>query len=493
MSNLAVSPKMKANINLLVQTKLNKLETSCNRSNSLDFTGSNFTASPEGSSPIMQRKNITNKFNNPGHSLFNSHKANNFNCQNLSFNLSSNNVSPIKYFKNDPLPIDNFNLNLNQMLPPNNTSLANNHNSFYHNSNDSFGFKFHPASPSRLINTNKIFLSKPASTTSCQFKNFSNGSNSIYTANMYTKHSSKDSNKGIHQEMNNSFTHFEMKGKAKTHSFKASNLKNLHNKTSVDLMQDDNYVIESTKVLLSDQNGCRLLQKKIEEKSKDRDFLTKLFFSMKENLIDYINDQFGNYVIQKYFECVYKDPQSVLIFFEIVEENLILICLNPYGTRFFQKALELITPYYSIIESEKLNSILKNLLLKHTMELILDTNGNHVFQKILILFPKKANDFIYEELTKSAFCISKLKQGGCIFQRALDFASNEQKKRLVMEILKYLSILINDEYGNFIIQQIVFLKDNEFNEVILNFLKSNFVFLAKKKFSSNVIDKVDIF
>jgi hypothetical protein len=497
MSNSTVSTKMKANMNLLVQTKLNKLESSFNPSNSFDFTGSNYTGSPETSSPIMQRKNMPNKFintcNNP--SLLNLPVANNFNCQNLSFNLNSNNVSPIKYYRNDPLPIDNFNLNLNQMQPMNtcNISLPNN-NSFYHSPNDSYGFKFQGGSPIRLSCSNQKIISKPPSTNSLQFKNISNGSSSIYTANMYTKHSSKDSNKGVHQEMSNSFTQFEVpKGKAKTHSFKATNIKNLHNKTSVDLMQDDSYVLENTKVFLWDQNGCRLLQKKIEEKSKDREFLAKLFFSMQDNLIEYINDQFGNYVIQKYFECVFKEAQTVKIFFERMEDHLISICLNPYGTRFFQKALELITPYYNIIETEKLNCIFKNLLVNHTMELILDTNGNHVFQKILILYPKKANGFIYEELTKSAFCISKLKQGGCIFQRALDFASNEQKHILVMEILKYLSILINDEYGNFIIQQIVYLKENEFNEVIFNFLKSNFVFLAKKKFSSNVIDKVFIF
>jgi hypothetical protein len=63
---------------------------------------------------------------------------------------------------------------------------------------------------------------------------------------------------------------------------------------------------------------------------------------------------------------------------------------------------------------------------------------------------------------------------------------------LVNELLSNLDELVNHEYGNFIIQQVIFLKEVEFNLKIINFIKENFVALAKKKFASNVIDKVTI-
>ena len=50
--------------------------------------------------------------------------------------------------------------------------------------------------------------------------------------------------------------------------------------------------------------------------------------------------------------------------------------------------------------------------------------------------------------------------------------------------------MINDEYGNFIIQQIVFMKDMEYNKIIVEFICDNILLLSQQKFSSNVIDKV---
>lgn len=50
--------------------------------------------------------------------------------------------------------------------------------------------------------------------------------------------------------------------------------------------------------------------------------------------------------------------------------------------------------------------------------------------------------------------------------------------------------LINDEFGNFIIQYIIFMRNSEYNERITDFITENICDLAQKKFSSNVIDRV---
>ncbi len=60
-------------------------------------------------------------------------------------------------------------------------------------------------------------------------------------------------------------------------------------------------------------------------------------------------------------------------------------------------------------------------------------------------------------------------------------------------MLNYIEELINDEYGNFIIQQIVFMKNIEYNIIINDFICKNLFNLARQKFSSNVIDKVYYF
>ena len=51
--------------------------------------------------------------------------------------------------------------------------------------------------------------------------------------------------------------------------------------------------------------------------------------------------------------------------------------------------------------------------------------------------------------------------------------------------------LINDEFGNFIIQYIIFMRNSDYNERITDFIIENISELAQKKYSSNVIDRVN--
>jgi hypothetical protein len=220
-----------------------------------------------------------------------------------------------------------------------------------------------------------------------------------------------------------------------------------------------------------------MVQQKLKEKADDSQYVSMFYQKIINSLIEIVNDQFGNYVVQKYIEIIQNDKYLITSFFERIRPNLYEISIHHYGTRFFQRALEYLTGIYQKIYTTMLNEIL-------------DTNGNHVFQKILLLFPKNKNQFIYDLLCKIALDVAKLKQGGCIFGRAFECASLEQRRHLVLKILSFFDDLINEEYGNFIIQQIVFLKNNEFNDLVFSSMKVNIGILSKMKFSSNVIDKV---
>ncbi len=255
---------------------------------------------------------------------------------------------------------------------------------------------------------------------------------------------------------------------------------------------DDTKILENIHSLLQEQTGCRFVQMKIEEKNLNNEmhFLTKLFEKIKDNLINIISDQFGNYVIQKFFEGIVLNSTLLTRFFQVIRKDLFQISINSFGTRFFQKSLENLTSVYMKIENEVINEIFKELIVSHSYDLIIDTNGNHVFQKILVMYPKDKNQFIFDELNKTCLEVARIKQGGCIFQRAFDLASLKQKNLLISEILRNIHFLINDEYGNFIIQSVIYLKLPEVNESIFYFLKNKLLDLSKKKFSSNVIDKV---
>jgi hypothetical protein len=79
------------------------------------------------------------------------------------------------------------------------------------------------------------------------------------------------------------------------------------------LLNDDNYLLENTLALLRDQNGCRILQKKIEEKNFE--FILPFYNIILVHVCDIVNDQFGNYVVQKLLEQVYLHKNILESFF----------------------------------------------------------------------------------------------------------------------------------------------------------------------------------
>ena len=56
-------------------------------------------------------------------------------------------------------------------------------------------------------------------------------------------------------------------------------------------------------------------------------------------------------------------------------------------------------------------------------------------------------------------------------------------------IISRLYLLIEDPYGNYLVQNVLKLNNQERNDQILNFIASDFVRFSQLKFSSNVIEK----
>ena len=179
-------------------------------------------------------------------------------------------------------------------------------------------------------------------------------------------------------------------------------------------------------------------------------------------------------------------------FFSQIKHDLIIISLHIYGTRVFQKILEKLEGKYLEIETEELDNIFKMLIEKHILDLCSDINGNHVFQKIVKIYPLEKNNFIFDKISENVIPISKLKQGVSIFENCFSISTKNQKDKVVNSIIKEIINLINDEYGNYTIQLIVSFHNEEYNKIIFDYFKKNIVSLSNKKFSSNVIDRAII-
>ena len=249
---------------------------------------------------------------------------------------------------------------------------------------------------------------------------------------------------------------------------------------------------ENPNYFLKDQLYCRQLQNKLDKNINNIKYSDEFYENIKFQLIEIIEHQFGNYVIQKFLSVLLFQENKKLykMIFLDIKDKLFEICIHNYGTRVIQKTLEkLDNGNYYKIETNELNDVFKNLIENHLYELCCDKNGNHVYQKLLRIFPKQRNQFLYDELIKISFSVSIIQQGATLLQTAFDYSNKEQQEKLCSVIIDKIGDLINDKYGNYTIQTIFKLYNNKINDRIYEYIDNNILKLSKEKFSSNVIDK----
>ncbi|GAM24851.1 hypothetical protein SAMD00019534_080260 [Acytostelium subglobosum LB1] len=232
--------------------------------------------------------------------------------------------------------------------------------------------------------------------------------------------------------------------------------------------------------LCRDQNGCRFLQKKLEE--GDEQMTEMIFKEVCEYMLELMTDPFGNYLCQKLLEhCNNRQSLSII---EKVGPDIVRISMNMHGTRAVQKMIEFLTYPEQI-------ALIKKALANHVVQLIQDLNGNHVIQKCLNKLPPEDNQFIYDSVSTTPNCISVAthRHGCCVLQRCIDNASPSQKKQLINEIISNALVLVQDPFGNYVVQYVLDLQiPGLATEMSKRFL-GHVPILATQKFSSNVVEK----
>lgn len=178
--------------------------------------------------------------------------------------------------------------------------------------------------------------------------------------------------------------------------------------------------------------------------------------------------------------------------------EMVKIALNSHGTRALQKMIEFInTP-------EQIQTII-NALQHKVVELIQDLNGNHVIQKCLNRLDNTdaqvrdhpgniqeiANNlqFIFDAVGINCVAVGTHRHGCCVLQRCIDHASGGQKAQLISQITEHAFHLVQDPFGNYVLQYIVDLQEPCFTDPLCHVFRGQIPQLSKQKFSSNVIEK----
>ncbi|KAJ2382888.1 hypothetical protein GGI23_007269, partial [Coemansia sp. RSA 2559] len=165
-----------------------------------------------------------------------------------------------------------------------------------------------------------------------------------------------------------------------------------------------------------------------------------------------------------------------------VAPDLVNISLNMHGTRAVQKMIE------SLSCQEQIDAIV-NALKDSVVMLIRDLNGNHVIQKCLGRLSSKNNQFIYDSVARSCTDVATHRHGCCVFQRCIDYSSVGQKGQLVDVIITQALTLVQDPFGNYVVQYVLDLGVPEYSEPVIRMFVNHICGLSVQKFSSNVMEK----
>jgi hypothetical protein len=123
------------------------------------------------------------------------------------------------------------------------------------------------------------------------------------------------------------------------------------------------------------------------------------------------------------------------------------------------------------------------------VDLIQDLNGNHVIQKCLNHLKSSEAQFIFDAVGEHCVIVGTHRHGCCVLQRCIDHASGYQKVDLVRKITSNSFDLVQDPFGNYVVQYILDLNDPKFTTPMCEGFRGKVVELSRQKFSSNVIEK----
>nr|OQO30390.1 hypothetical protein B0A51_02350 [Rachicladosporium sp. CCFEE 5018] len=230
--------------------------------------------------------------------------------------------------------------------------------------------------------------------------------------------------------------------------------------------------------LCTDQQGCRFLQRKLDE--RDLHSVQVIFEEASPHIVKLMTDPFGNYLCQKLLENCDDDQRTTLI--RNCMAQMTQIALNQHGTRALQKMIEFVST------DEQIQLIIEAMRFD-VVQLIQDLNGNHVIQKCLNHLTSANAQFIFDAVGVHCVAVGTHRHGCCVLQRCVDHASGLQKGKLIRQISQNALNLVQDPFGNYVVQYILDIQEPLFTEPMCEQFFGKVVFLSKQKFSSNVIEK----
>ncbi|KYR02390.1 hypothetical protein DLAC_01229 [Tieghemostelium lacteum] len=225
------------------------------------------------------------------------------------------------------------------------------------------------------------------------------------------------------------------------------------------------------------QAGCRFLQKKLEE-NPDPDHVTLIFKEVFEHLIELMVDPYGQYLIPQLMKYCDNNQRRMIV--DKIAPKVETFACHVYGIHGIQKVLQFLSP-------DQVESIIDSIRGK-VISLSKDAKGNYLIQSFLKQFSPETNQFICNAIMDNVVEICTHKVGCTVVNRCIDHSNAVQLERLVDRITESSMLLVQDQYGNYVVQHLLS-NNKSYATKLIKSLLGHIAELSVQKYSSNVIEK----
>jgi len=192
-------------------------------------------------------------------------------------------------------------------------------------------------------------------------------------------------------------------------------------------------------------------------------------------------DGYSNYFCQKLAQCCSSEQR--IIFLKKLKNDFVNIACNKKGTYALQGIIEII----NLTDEEK---IIQESIEHSIMFLSLDSNGIHVIQKLILCLEEPKREYINNKLIEEFHKLVLDQNGICIGKSLISTnVSLTVRKRIIDAIIAHGLEIVQNPYGNYIIQEAYEKWGFETCKEIVKIIYQNFTSLSVQKFSSNVVEK----
>lgn len=205
------------------------------------------------------------------------------------------------------------------------------------------------------------------------------------------------------------------------------------------------------------QHGTRALQKVIDRMSNSYQLLL-LVKGLKPYIIELIKDLNGNHVIQKILNKY--SPENCQFIYDSIIADLLVVATHKHGCCVLQKCL-------NHVNATQLTAFSNEILNYETFtRLVNDQFGNYVLQYLVSIDSMDVNYRLYNNfVTFGVDDLCNLKFSSNVIEKLMKSCYNNEHKLIEFSNLKFtmialilkcdISKLINDPYGNYVIQTLI--------------------------------------